>query len=239
MTAVQRIVADARERFEIGRIAHHAVPDLVSTLSTSTLPLRHCPQGQNQWPLAPPPPVVNYERWRRLDVPMNIFETLINPDHEENPERAEIARAANLLQVGEFQFLQLAYYDWFGKEVPEGETDRLFTAYMLHDQVPHWARNHARRILELDEDGGLDENNPEYHRFDAEYRTRLPDGARKFCGAVLVITICIGGSIWTGHDASEPTSQILPPYFSDREIEQMGAGAGTGSGTGAGPNPTP
>ena len=39
-----------------------------------------------------------------------FFQTLIQPDREEHPERALIARAANLLQVGEFQLLQLAYH---------------------------------------------------------------------------------------------------------------------------------
>lgn len=36
---------------------------------------------------------------------MNFFDVLIHPNREENPERAEVARAANLLQVGEFQLL--------------------------------------------------------------------------------------------------------------------------------------
>lgn len=42
---------------------------------------------------------------------MGLLKTLFNPEHDEHPERAEIARAANLLQVGEFQLLQLAYKD--------------------------------------------------------------------------------------------------------------------------------
>ena len=50
---------------------------------------------------------------------MNLFETLIHPDREEHPERAEVARAANLLQIGEFQLLQLAYQDWFGTDNPQ------------------------------------------------------------------------------------------------------------------------
>lgn len=44
---------------------------------------------------------------------MNFWETLLHPDKEEleNPERRVIANAANILQVGEFQLLQLAYRD--------------------------------------------------------------------------------------------------------------------------------
>ncbi len=56
---------------------------------------------------------------------MNLFETLFHPDREEHPERKEVARAANLLQVGEFQLLQLAYKDWFDKEIPSRECHRL------------------------------------------------------------------------------------------------------------------
>jgi len=42
---------------------------------------------------------------------MNFFETLIHPDREEleNAERVLVCRAANVLQIGEFQLLQLAY----------------------------------------------------------------------------------------------------------------------------------
>ena len=36
---------------------------------------------------------------------MTLLKTLIQPDHDENQERAEVADAANLLQVGEFQLL--------------------------------------------------------------------------------------------------------------------------------------
>lgn len=70
---------------------------------------------------------------------MTLLQALIRPDRGENARRAEVARAANLLQVGEFQFLQLAYDEWRGREMPEALINRLFTAYMLHDQTPWWA----------------------------------------------------------------------------------------------------
>jgi len=39
--------------------------------------------------------------------------TLLCPEREEtNLEADEIARAANILQIREFQLLQLAYKDW-------------------------------------------------------------------------------------------------------------------------------
>ena len=38
-----------------------------------------------------------------------FFKTLVKPDWDDNPKRTEIIHAANLLQVGEFQLIQLAY----------------------------------------------------------------------------------------------------------------------------------
>ena len=52
---------------------------------------------------------------------MNFFDVLLHPDREELEigERALVGMAANILQVGEFQVLQLAYMEWFGKDLPE------------------------------------------------------------------------------------------------------------------------
>ncbi len=161
---------------------------------------------------------------------MNLFETLLHPDREEHPERGEVARAANLLQVGEFQLLQLAYEDWFDKDMPSGECDRLFGAYMLHNQVPHWARRYARHIIGLDVVGMLNDRDPTYHRYDPNFQPRrLPNGVRGFCAASAAIILFIGGGIWLSHLTADHTSQILPPYFSDKVINDAGQG----------PTPTP
>lgn len=114
---------------------------------------------------------------------MNLFETLIHPDREEHGERAEVARAANLLQVGEFQVLQLAYKGWFGRDLPTALVDRMFAAYMFRNEVPYWARQYARNILRLDEQGRLDDLNPAYHRYDSDYHTDVPNGVRRSVGA--------------------------------------------------------
>ena len=159
---------------------------------------------------------------------MNLFDALIHPDREEHPERAEVARAANLLQVGEFQLLQLAYKDWFDKEMPTSECDRLFGAYMLHDQVPHWARHYARRILGLDAAGMLDGHDPAYHRYDPHYRTVDPEGVRKFFTAAVFIIAFLGGSLWFSHlSVEEHTSQMFPPYVSDRDVGIPARGSGS------------
>jgi len=37
-----------------------------------------------------------------------LLKTLIRPDWDDDPKRSEILDAANLLQIGEFQLMQLA-----------------------------------------------------------------------------------------------------------------------------------
>ncbi len=160
---------------------------------------------------------------------MGLFRTLINPQHEEHPERAEVARAANLLQIGEFQLLQLAYKDWFGADLPTAEIDSVFGSYMIQNQVPVWARHYARHIIGLDAAGMLNDSDPAFHRYDPEYKTIVPYGVRRFCGAAAVILIFLGGGIWLSHLTTAQTSQILPPYFSDETMKNVNQG----------PNPTP
>ena len=46
-----------------------------------------------------------------------LLKTLIKPDWDDSPKRTEILHAANLLQIGEFQLIQLAYKVWYGKNL--------------------------------------------------------------------------------------------------------------------------
>ena len=48
-----------------------------------------------------------------------LVKTLIKPDWDDNPKRSEILHAANLLQIGEFQLIQLAYKVWYEQDLPE------------------------------------------------------------------------------------------------------------------------
>jgi hypothetical protein len=99
---------------------------------------------------------------------MNFFKVLMNPDQEEKElgEQVIVAKAANLLQVGEFQLLQLAYVDWHGEELGEEMASVLIKSYMIEHQVPPWARHYARKIMALSESGQLDDSEPSDHRYD-------------------------------------------------------------------------
>ena len=62
---------------------------------------------------------------------MNGFlKTLAKPDWDDNPKRSEIISAANLIQVGEFQLIQLAYKAWYKIALPEEKVDKIFSEYM-------------------------------------------------------------------------------------------------------------
>lgn len=163
----------------------------------------------------------------------NFIRTLLRPDQEEsNPETAEIAQAANILQVGEFQLLQLAYKDWYDEELPEALTDRLFADYMLRKQVPHWARHYARRINDWNDRGLLDESNRDYHRYDRAYSNIAPGGVRRFCIAAAVLAIFVGGTLWVSHLATDGRSgSILPPYFENSELEPTRRRGAVGPGS--------
>jgi hypothetical protein len=146
---------------------------------------------------------------------MGLYNTFFHPDRDENPERAEVARAANYLQIGEFQLLQLAYYAWHGEEMPRALCDNIFYTYMVEDKVPSWARHYARRINQAAELGGLDDQDPHYHRYDDDYATSLPIGVRRFIVAATIVLGVVGGGMITSHYVTEPTGSVLPPYFEE------------------------
>ena len=148
----------------------------------------------------------------------NFFKTLLHPDHDDDPERSLISRAANILQIGEFQLLQLAYNDWHGSEIAGTELDRLFGDYMLRQQVTHWMRHYARTIIDGYESGQIDIDEPYYHRYDHTYTRYEHDGRRKFITAVMILIIAIFGSILLSHWTIQGKGSIFPPYFGHEDL---------------------
>jgi len=150
---------------------------------------------------------------------MNFFETLIHPDRKEleNAERVHVCRAANVLQIGEFQLLQLAYKEWFGEDLPEALVARLFSSYMLHNEVPHWARHYARLVLMREERGLIDENDAAYHRYDHDYHTTVPQGVRRFCYAVGILVFVMVTGILVAGTTVEAQKAKLEKYRAAQE----------------------
>ncbi len=136
---------------------------------------------------------------------------------------AVIAGAANQLQVGEFQFLQLAYREWFGDDIPESAMDGLFDSYMLDGEVPYWARHCARRIIRLDEAGDLNDGDPRYHRYDCEYSVRTPLDVGRICFVLGFVAMMVGGGLAIANFEADTNTSMFPPYFSDAELQPQPA----------------
>jgi len=158
----------------------------------------------------------------------SLWQTLLRPDAEEKEDmdRAEVGRAANLLQVGEFQVLQLAYHEWHNEELPSSITDRVFHDYMIYGEVPHWARHYARQIIRLGDQDRLHEHDPRYHRYDHEYETHVPGGVRRFCIAVACITLFLGGGIIVANHAVKNPISLFPPYLDAEDVKPPPPSAG-------------
>ena len=127
---------------------------------------------------------------------MNLLDTLLNPDHDEFPNRTIVVNAANLLEIGEFQFLQLAFAHWHGRDMRPEEASALFDSFMVRSEVPGWALLYARDICNLDQDSKLNGNDPDYHRYDVN---KLPAGQlgpkAGFVAAVVFLVGTLGGAL--------------------------------------------
>lgn len=157
----------------------------------------------------------------------SIWNTLIRPDLEEleNAERREVARAANELEVGEFQLIQLAYREWHRKDMPPGMIDRLFYAYMIEDQVPHWVRHYACQVLRLAEAGRLNHNAPQYHVYDPRPIESDHSRHRGFTVATVFLILTVGGGFLLASNTTEKSATLLPPYFSQESLKDNRADA--------------
>ena len=148
----------------------------------------------------------------------SLLKTLLRPDQEEDPSQTVVARAANILQVGEFQFLQLAYFDWHGEDMPDSMLSTVFRRYMVSGDIPHWARNYARQILDLSSKGHVNDNDPFYHRYDHDYVTYVPDGLRKFLLACSIIVVVMVAGVTLSAVSVEDGASLLPPYFEKKDL---------------------
>ena len=88
-----------------------------------------------------------------------LLKTLVKPDWDDNPKRSEILHAANLLQIGEFQLIQLAYKVWFKEDLPEEKINKIFSEYMVTGIIPIWVASYAQDILKMSKANVLDSYN--------------------------------------------------------------------------------
>lgn len=150
---------------------------------------------------------------------MSFLRTLIQPDHEENSELALIGNAANILQIGEFQLLQLAYFEWHNREMSDTFSHKVFQAYMVDGQVPHWAQKFAQRVADATELDEIDINHEYFHRYDQDLDQQPVTGVGKFIAVSTLILGLLGGGLVISHYSAREAHSLLPPYFDDRDFQ--------------------
>ena len=104
-----------------------------------------------------------------------LLKTLIKPDWDENPKRSEILNAANLLQIGEFQLIQLAYKAWYREDLPENKINKIFNEYMITGIIPIWVTFYASDIIKIENANALNSYDKKYHIYDHEFGEQIQD----------------------------------------------------------------
>jgi len=49
-----------------------------------------------------------------------------------------VISASNYLEISEFDIFMEAYADWYGKVPPEKQMEKVFSHYLLENNVPFW-----------------------------------------------------------------------------------------------------
>ena len=152
-----------------------------------------------------------------------LLKTLIKPDWDDNPKRSEILHAANLLQIGEFQLIQLAYKAWYYEDLPEDRINKIFSEYMVTGIIPIWVTFYAQDILKMSEANVLDSYNEKYHVYDHEFGAYIYDNKQRRRRGVLYATIIAIVFISTHYMAinyveNEESASFYPPYIEKRIV---------------------
>ena len=152
-----------------------------------------------------------------------LLKTLIKPDWDDNPKRSEILYAANMLQVGEFQLIQLAYKVWFGEDLPENKINKIFEEYMIRGIMPIWVTYYAKDIIKLDNANVLNGYDEKYHVYDHEFGTYIYDNKQRRRRGVLYATIIAIVFIASHYMAinyvdDEGSAGFYPPYIEKRVV---------------------
>ena len=152
-----------------------------------------------------------------------LLKTLIKPDWDDNPKRSEILNAANLLHVGEFQLIQLAYKVWYNENLPEDKINKIFSEYMVTGIIPIWVTHYAQDILKLSKKNVLDHYNKKYHVYDHEFGDYIPDEKRRKRRGIFYATII--GIVFIGSHYMainyvdiEESASFYPPYVEKRVV---------------------
>ena len=153
----------------------------------------------------------------------SLLKTLINPGIDDNPKRSEILDAANLLQIGEFQLIQLAYKVWYGENLSEDKINNIFSEYMVSEIIPIWVTAYARDILKLDQANVLDSYNEKYHVYDHEFGAYIYNNQQRKRRGILYATIIAFVFIASHYMAinyveDNESASFYPPYIEKQVV---------------------
>ena len=150
-----------------------------------------------------------------------LVKTLIKPDWDDNPKRSEILEAANILQVGEFQLIQLAYKVWYKKELPEDKINKIFREYMVSEIIPIWVTYYARDIIKMEKANVLNSYDEKYHIYDHEFGGYIySDKQRKRRGifyTTIIVFVFVATHFMAANYVEEPAG-FYPPYVEKRVV---------------------
>ena len=152
-----------------------------------------------------------------------LVKTLIKPDWDDDPKRSQILNAANLLEVGEFQLIQLAYKAWYKEDLPEDKINKIFSEYMVTGIIPIWVTHYAQDILKLSKANVLDSYNQKYHVYDHEFGDYIPnEQQRKKRGifyAIIIGIVFIGSHYMAiNYVDIEESASFYPPYVEKKVV---------------------
>ena len=147
-----------------------------------------------------------------------LVKTLIKPDWDDNPKRSEILHAANLLQIGEFQLIQLAYKIWYNKDLPEEKISKIFSEYMISGIIPIWVTYYARDIIKMENAKVLNAYEEKYHVYDHEFGEYLPDKQKRkkrgiFYALIIGIVFIASHYMAIQYVEDEGSAGFYPPYI--------------------------
>ena len=152
-----------------------------------------------------------------------LIKTLIKPDWDDNPKRSEILLAANLLHVGEFQLIQLAYKVWYKENLPEDKINKIFSEYMVTGIIPIWVTDYAQNILKLNKANVLDSFNDKYHVYDHEFGKYISTEKQRkrrgiFYALIIGIVFIASHYMAINYVEDEGSAGFYPPYVEKRVV---------------------
>ena len=150
-----------------------------------------------------------------------LVKTLIKPDWDDNPKRSEIIHAANLLQIGEFQLIQLAYKVWYKKELPEEKINKIFSEYMITGVIPIWVTYYAIDIIKMEKAKVLNSNDEKYHIYDHEFGSYIYDEKERRKRGIfytIIITVVFISTHYMAANYFEEPAGFYPPYIEKRVV---------------------